>query len=145
MSTIYYFIRHAEKDESNPKNRDPHLSEPGRKRAEKWAEVFREVEFDFIFSSDFHRTRETATTIAGSKDKQVEIYDHGNLNDEGFQKKTKGKTVLVVGHTNTNPQFINLLLEEKKFGDIDEKESGSLFIVTISPGGSKTCQLLYIN
>ena len=89
MSTIYYFIRHAEKDESNPKNRDPHLSEAGRKRAEKWAEVFREVEFDFIFSSDFHRTRETATTIAGSKDKQVEIYDHGNLNDEGFQKKDK--------------------------------------------------------
>lgn len=145
MSTTYYFIRHAEKDESNPKDKDPHLSEAGKKRAEKWAEVFKEVEFDLIFSSDFHRTRETANAIAGSQDKPVEIYDPRKLNDEEFQKKSKGKTVLVVGHSNTNPHFVNLLLEEKKYSDIDEKESGSLFIVTVGEDGTKTSQVLYIN
>lgn len=38
--TTYYFIRHAEKDEKDPKNKDPFLTEAGIERAEKWAEIF---------------------------------------------------------------------------------------------------------
>lgn len=143
--TTYYFIRHAEKDESNPQDRDPQLTAAGKERAAKWAEIFKEVEFDLIFSSDYERTRETAETIANSQNKQVNIYDPRNLNDKEFQKKTKGKTVLVVGHSNTNPAFANLILEEKRHKDIDEKESGSLIMVTVAPNGTKSSQVLYIN
>lgn len=143
--TTYYFIRHAEKDTSDPQNKDPHLTEAGLERAQRWAEVFEEVKFDVIFSSDFNRTRKTAQIIADSQEKTVEIYDPKNLNDEEFQKRSKGKTVLVVGHSNTNPHFVNLLLGEKKYKDIDEAESGSLFIVHVFPGGAKTSEVLYIN
>ncbi|UJH92266.1 histidine phosphatase family protein [Antarcticibacterium sp. 1MA-6-2] len=143
--TTYYFIRHAEKDISNPNNPDPELTEEGIKRSEKWAEVFRDISFDAIYSSDFKRTRNTAQKIADFQEKEVQLYDVSKLNDENFQKNTKGKTVLVVGHSNTNPAFVNYILEEKKYKDIEESESGSLFIVTLMPNGTKTSEVLYIN
>ncbi|MCM4159610.1 histidine phosphatase family protein [Antarcticibacterium flavum] len=143
--TTYYFIRHAEKDTSDPDNRDPELAEEGVVRAKKWAEVFKEVDFDLIYSSNYKRTRATAEAVAGSQQKEVTIYDASKLNDEDFQKNTPGKTVLVVGHSNTNPKFVNYLLEEEKYKDIEDTESGSLFIVTVAPNGRKTSQVLYIN
>ncbi|HER41204.1 MAG TPA: phosphoglycerate mutase [Salinimicrobium catena] len=143
--TTYYFIRHAEKDTSDPQDKDPHLTEAGLQRAHKWAEVFKEVEFDVIFSSDFNRTRKTAQIIADSQEKSVEFYDPKKLNDEEFQKRSAGKTVLVIGHSNTNPHFVNLLIGEKKYQDISEEESGSLFIVHAFPSGTKTSEVLYIN
>ena len=143
--TTYYFIQHAEKDRSNPEEKDPALTEAGIKRAEKWAEIFKEVPFDLIYSSDFKRTKETAQKIAESQNLEIQLYDPTKLNDEVFQQKTKGKTVLVIGHSNTNPRFINSILGQEKYGDIDDKESGSLFIVNVSPRGSKTSQVLYIN
>jgi broad specificity phosphatase PhoE len=143
--TQYYFIRHAEKDESNKEDRNPNLTPEGVARAAKWAKVFKEVGFDLIFSSNYNRTMQTAKAIADSQEKDVDIYDPRQLNDPAFQEKTKGKTVLVVGHSNTNPAFVNLVLEEKKFQDVGEKEYGSLFIVTVAPNGEKTSQVLYIN
>lgn len=144
MST-YYFIRHAEKDLSEPGNRDPKLSEEGEARAKKWAGILKEVEFDLIFSSDYDRTRSTAQAVADSQQKEVEIYDPKKLNDPEFQKKTKGKTVLVVGHSNTNPKFVNLLLKEKKYEDLSEDDYGSLFIVHLAPDGTSSSELLKIN
>ncbi len=143
--TTYYFIRHAEKDRSNPEEKDPALNEAGINRAEKWAEIFKEVPFDLIYSSDFKRTKETAQKIAGSQNLEIQVYDPAKLNDEDFQQKTNGKTVLVVGHSNTNPRFVNSILGEEKYNDIDDKESGSLFIVGVLPEGTKTSQVLYIN
>lgn len=143
--TTYYFIRHAEKDTSDLQNKDPELTEAGIERAQNWTEVFKEVEFDVIFSSDYNRTRKTAQIVADSQEKTVEIYDPKKLNDDEFQKRAAGKTVLVVGHSNTNPNFVNLLLGEKKYLDIDEAEYGSLFIVHILPGGAKYSKVLYIN
>lgn len=143
--TQYYFIRHAEKDGSNPQDRNPQLSKVGVERAAKWAEVFKEVEFDLIFSSNYNRTMTTARAVADTQNKNVEIYDPRQLNDPDFQEKTRGKTVLVVGHSNTNPAFVNMLLGENKYKDLDENNYGSLFIVTVSPSGEKTSQILHIN
>ncbi len=143
--TTYYFIRHAEKDTTDPANKDPELAAEGIKRAEKWAEVFKDVTFDRIYSSDYKRTRSTAKTIADAQNKEVNIYNASKLNDEAFQADTQGKTVLVVGHSNSNPAFVNYILEDKRYKDIPETESGSLFIVTVFPDGTKHSQVLYIN
>lgn len=143
--TTYYFIRHTEKDESDPKNKDPELTDAGRERARKWAEIFKKIEFDLIYSSDFIRTRETAKAIAETQEKPLDFYDPRKLYDEDFQKITKGKTVLVVGHSNTNPKFINLILGEHTYEDLPESEYGSLFIVNIAPDGTKSYEVHYIN
>lgn len=143
--TTYYFIRHAEKNSSDLQNKDPQLTKEGQERAKKWAEVFKEVPFDIIFSSDFNRTRSTAQVIADSQEKKIEMYDPKILYDSDFQKKTVGKTVLVVGHSNTNPRFVNLILGQKKYQDLDETEYGSLFIVHSFPNGEKSSEVLFIN
>ena len=143
--TTFYFIRHAEKDERDPGNKDPKLSPAGQERAQKWAEVLKEVEFDMIFSTNYERTRSTASVIAAAQEKEVEFYDPRKLFDPEFQQKTNGKTVLVVGHSNTNPAFVNAVLSSEKYQALDETEYGSLFIVTVAPNGEKTSQLLYIN
>lgn len=143
--TIYYFIRHAEKDTSNPQNEDPELTGEGKKRVETWREVFKEVPFDLVYSSLYRRTRETARPIARDHNLEVLTFDTKKLNDEEFQENTKGKTVLVVGHSDLNPEWVNYLIEEERYQNIPESESGSVFIVTMSPGGEKTAHVLYIN
>lgn len=143
--TKYYFIRHAEKDTSNPDDKDPELTPEGVERSKKWAEVFKEVPFDLIYSSDYKRTTSTAQRVADAQGKEVLLYDAGKLNDQEFRQKTKGMTVLVVGHSNSNPDFVNYIIDEDKYGDIEDKESGSLFIVVVYPDGTSTSEILYIN
>ncbi|WP_029037467.1 SixA phosphatase family protein [Salinimicrobium xinjiangense] len=144
-TTTYFFIRHAEKAESDPQNKDPELSDAGLKRAAEWVTYFEDVQFDMIFSTNLNRTRTTASKIADSQKKNVEFYDPKKLNDPEFRQKTLGKTVLVVGHSNTNPAFVNLILGENKYQDLDEKEYGSVFMVTVYPDGEKTSEVRYIN
>jgi phosphohistidine phosphatase SixA len=142
--TTYYFIRHAEKDTLNPKNKDPQLTETGVKRANNWAKTFKDIDFDLIYSSDYKRTRNTARSIAESQNKKIKLYDSEKLNSKDFQQETENKTVLVVGHSNLNPKWVNYILGREKYKDLDESVYGSLFIVTVHPEGSRTSQLLYL-
>ncbi|PKD16629.1 phosphoglycerate mutase [Salegentibacter salinarum] len=143
--TTYYFIRHAEKDTTDTKNEDPDLTEAGRKRTQDWVKTFKDIDFDLVYSSDYKRTLNTAEPIADSKNKEVKFYNAEKLNDKDFQENTKNKTVLVVGHSNLNPEWVNYILGRKKYQDLDEKVYGSLFIVTIHPDDSRTSQVLYLN
>lgn len=142
--TTYYFIRHAEKDTTNT-GKDPELTVAGQARARKWAEVFKDIEFDLIYSSDYKRTLNTAKPIAESQQKEIAIFNTKKINDREFQKTTKGKKVLVVGHSNLNPEWVNYILEEEKYEDLSEAEYGSLFIAVIHPDGSRTSEVLYFN
>lgn len=132
--TTYYLIRHAEKDRSDPNNQNPHLNEEGKQRAIQWSELLGEVDFDEVYSTDFYRTRETAQPLASKNNLSVKIYDANNLFDENFEKETRGKTVLVVGHSNTTPHFANAILGEEKYKDMDDANNGGLFIVTVKDG-----------
>ena len=143
--TTYYFIRHAEKDTLDKENKDPELTDKGIARAENWAEIFKEVDFDLIYSSDYKRTRNTAKPIASEKGKEISFFNTQKLNDKEFQEKTRGKKVLVVGHSNLNPEFVNYILQQEKYEELDESVYGSLFIVHILPDGSRTSEVLYID
>lgn len=144
--TTYYFIRHAEKDRSNPSEQNPHLNEAGKQRADRWSSVLKNVKFDAVYSTDYHRTIETAQPIANSNNKSITKYDPGaiNANVAGFVKDTKGKKVLVVGHSNTTPAFVNAILGQKKYQDMDDSDNGLLFIVTVI-GDTMADQAIVIN
>ncbi len=144
-TTTYYFIRHAEKATDDLENEDPDLTEEGRDRANKWAEVFKDIDFDLVYSSDYKRTLNTAKPIAEAKDLEINFFNTEILNDKEFQKTTKGKKVLVVGHSNLNPEWVNYILEEERYDDLDESVYGSLFIVTIHPDDSRSAEVLYID
>ncbi len=143
--TTIYLIRHAEKDRSQTGNQDPDLTQEGQARAQKWAEVLKDVKFDAVYTTNYKRTRQTAEPLARQNGLEVKIYDANKLYDEEFKKATSGKTIMVVGHSNTTPQFTNAILGETKYRDIDDSENGALFIVQVQPDGSASSQVLYIN
>lgn len=144
-STVYYFIRHAEKDKSDKTNKDPNLKQEGVLRAAKWSFVFENVAFDAVYSTNYNRTKQTAQPTAEKQGLEVQIYDPRQLFSETFANNTKGKTVLVVGHSNTTPAFVNAALGTKKYENIDDNNNANLYIVTISPSGEKSDTLLVID
>ena len=133
--TVYYLIRHAEKDRST-KDKDPELTEIGLKRADNWSEVFEKVSFDKVYSSDYKRTQQTALPTAKSKGLEVLSYDTDHLYNDTFKEQTKNQTVLVVGHSNTTPAFVNAIIGKKEHSSIDDSDNGKLFIVTIEDGNT---------
>ncbi|WP_047546866.1 SixA phosphatase family protein [Psychroserpens sp. Hel_I_66] len=130
--TTYYFIRHAEKDRRNDSNRNPDLNKLGQKRAKKWAKYFKKINLDAVYATNYNRTQQTAQPTAEQKNLDVLDYDASTLYSEEFKNATKGKTVLIVGHSNTTPAFVNMILGDKKYEDIDDNDNSQLFIVTIS-------------
>jgi broad specificity phosphatase PhoE len=130
-TTTYYLIRHAEKDRTNTTNRNPNLNEEGLKRAENWATHFKNIDFDAVYSTNYNRTQQTAKPTAESKNLDILNYNPAKMYNSVFQKNTKGKTILIVGHSNTTPVFANIILGEKKYENMDDYDNGSLYIVTI--------------
>ena len=142
--TTYYFIRHAEKLRINKQDRNPRLNQDGVKRAEGWKDVFSTVKFDAIYSTDYNRTKLTAEPTAKSQNLSILLYDPRNMYSESFQFNTKGKTILVVGHSNTTNAFANKVLGENKYPQIDDSNNSNLYIVTVIDGKASSV-LLKIN
>jgi len=128
-TTTIYFIRHAEKvDRSN----NPDLSTFGLERAAHWSEIFSDIPFDAIYSTDFTRTKQTAAPTAINKKIDITIYDAKNIDFQKFKTDNLGKTVLVVGHSNTIPDFVNKLINQDVYSNIEDKTFGNLYIVTLN-------------
>ncbi|RTZ03730.1 phosphoglycerate mutase [Flavobacterium bomense] len=140
-TTTYYFIRHAEKVDNS---QNPDLSEKGLKRAEKWNTIFSEISFDEIYSTDYKRTLQTASPTATTKKMKVKLYDPKNIPIEVFKKETIGKKILIVGHSNTIPKFVNQMINQNSFTDIQDKTFGNLYIV-IMVDEAITFQLLKLD
>jgi 2,3-bisphosphoglycerate-dependent phosphoglycerate mutase len=126
--TTYYFIRHAEKVD-NSKN--PQLSEAGKLRAENYKKIFSNIKLDKIYSTDFIRTTTTVNPTALDKNLIVTIYNPKEINFDSFKRETLGQKILVVGHSNSTPDFVNKIINEKTYANIDETIFGYLYIVTI--------------
>ena len=142
--TTYYLIRHAEKDRTDKTNRNPDLNENGLKRAENWAKHFKNIHLDAVYSTNYNRTQQTANPTAKSKNLEVLSYNPSKMYDSIFRINTEGKSVLVVGHSNTTPVFANKILGEKKYENMNDHDNASLYIVTIS-GDKKTSKIATIN
>ncbi len=143
-NTTYYFIRHAEKDRTDKTNKDPKLIEKGIERARKWQETFKNISFNAVYSTNYLRTKETAQPTATKNNIDLTFYNPKAINYEHFKKQTKGKTVLVVGHSNTTPAFVNAIIGKKKYTEINDRNNANLYIVTII-NNKISDQLLYIN
>ena len=144
-TTTYYFIRHAEKDRSDANNKNPNLIQKGVFRAAKWSYVLEHIKFDAVYATDYNRTKQTAQPTAEKNNVEVTIYNPKELNSEDFIKTTKGKTVLIVGHSNSTPTFVNAVIGKEKYEHIDDSNNANLYIVTISSSGEISDTLLVID
>lgn len=129
-TTTYYLIRHAEKDRSDTTNRNPNLNKIGLKRAENWKNYFKDIDLDAVYSTNYNRTQQTATPTAKSKNLKILSYDPSNMFNDDFQKNTLGKTVLIVGHSNTTPAFANKILKSEIYKQMDDNDNASLFMIS---------------
>ena len=57
--TTYYLVRHAEKDRSNPEDKNPNLTAEGLQRAERWNTVLSNIRFDAVYTTNYNRTQQT--------------------------------------------------------------------------------------
>ena len=142
--TTYYFIRHAEKLRVDKTDINPNLNYDGFKRAEAWRDVFSNIPFDAIYSTDYNRTKLTAKPTADSKNLSLLLYNTSDLYSKAFQNNTKGKTVLIVGHSNTTNVFANKVLGVERYDEINDNNNSNLYIVTVIDGKASS-SLLKIN
>jgi 2,3-bisphosphoglycerate-dependent phosphoglycerate mutase len=127
--TLLIFVRHTEKADDGTRN--PPLNPKGLKRANSLANELAEMPLSAIYSTNYKRTLMTATPVAYHFELPIYTYDFSNL--EEFLNKViaehKGKAVLIVGHSNTTPNLINLVMQEDRIAQIDEKQYGDLFLL----------------
>ncbi|RXG11970.1 broad specificity phosphatase PhoE [Leeuwenhoekiella aestuarii] len=137
QEAIYYLIRHSDKERGPNAGDDPALTEIGEARAKFWADELKDVDFDAVYSTNFKRTKSTALPTANQNDLQIKLYDPTNLYNTEFQQETAGKTVLIVGHSNTTPAFVNAIVGENKYDEIDDSKYGYLYVVKVDNGNTE--------
>ncbi len=128
VQTTFILVRHAEKEKVKD---NPGLTKEGQERADKLAFMLQDVPIDAIYSTDYKRTIATATPTAESKQMKVNLYNPSDLKAamDDMLSKHKGKTILVVGHSNSTPNFVNQIAGPEKATPIDESIYSKLFIV----------------
>lgn len=126
-------LRHAEKDVSEEADSmNPELSAAGEARAQKLVEVINEYEPDAIFSTEYKRTRETARPLARKRRLMIQLYDERNLQAmKDLILSGKIKRLVIVGHNNTTPALVNMLLGEEKYKKLGDAEYDKIWIVKI--------------
>jgi broad specificity phosphatase PhoE len=93
-----------------------------------WAETLKTVSFDAIYSTHYIRTQKTAHPFS-NRELGIIPFNTRTLFYDKFQQATLGKTVLIVGHSNTTPAFVNKILGTEKFTSLEDDDYNSLFIV----------------
>jgi len=141
-SATYYLIRHAEK--VIDAGQDPLLRPEGQARAQRWAEVFSSLPLHAIYSTDYRRTLATAAPTARAQGLEIKHYTPGKVDRAAFLTETRGQNVLVVGHSNTIPGFVNTLIGADVYEEIAHNNNGNLYVVTVS-GGKALHHLLHID
>jgi 2,3-bisphosphoglycerate-dependent phosphoglycerate mutase len=140
-TTIFFIVRHAEKDTSGGSDAD--LNTIGRGRAQALAQIFGKTKMNGVFSTDRPRTRNTATPIAADKKLAVELYD-AKKQKELLEKLAvqAGKHFFIVGHSNTVHQMVNILRGSDEEKEFSESDYSRLYIVSVKKIGDTKMELI---
>ena len=134
-SHSYYVVRHAEKEgqsmgTGSMMTNDPPLSKAGNERAIALRELLKNKKIRYVFSTNTIRTKTTAQPTSDYF--KIGIESYGPVPDAAFISKLRSlrKNVLIVGHSNTVDDIINMLCNKKEIpGDLKDSEYDNLFIV----------------
>jgi phosphohistidine phosphatase SixA len=130
-SQTYYVVRHAEKAvQAANMTSDVPLSDAGKQRAENLKEVLKDKKIGLIYSTNTIRTKSTAGPTASLF--SLTINEYPPRPDSAFIAllKSKKQNTLVVGHSNTVDDIVNMLCGEKKIaGDLPDTEYDNLYVI----------------
>jgi broad specificity phosphatase PhoE len=107
QKTTVWIVRHAEKDTAFVNRQDPDLTATGQQRALDLATYLQNEAVVKVFSTDTKRTRQTANHVKAP----LEVYNPKNLTAllDLIPQNANGKSVLIVGHSNTVLETIEAL------------------------------------
>jgi phosphohistidine phosphatase SixA len=145
QTTTVYLVRHAEKNVYDPNTKDPALTRLGEKRAKDLAKLLADKQVAAIFTTHFRRTNQTATPIAERMNLQPLIYDPSEtrLLVEWIKRDYSGKTVLIVGHSNTLVPQVEAFGGRTSFNKIEDSDYRNLIRLTINGSDVRTEELKF--
>jgi broad specificity phosphatase PhoE len=139
-------VRHGEKISDE----DERLTEAGRARAVRLAEMLKKSGIAAIYSTDTERTIGTVQPLATALGLKIRIYDAkpmvGQFDFAPFVERLRTEApdavVLVVGHSNTVPPLLQALGCGEDVS-IASDEFDNLFVVVPKPNGATLVRLRY--
>ena len=139
-STTIVVVRHAEKSADDP--RDPSLTAAGQQRALALSAVLKDAGVTAIYTTQYKRNRQTAEPLAQQSGISITERPISGANTATYAQdlaqeiltNSLGKTVLVVGHSNTVPDIVKAL-SGIAVPPITDPEYDHIFIVTIPASG----------
>ena len=129
--STFYLIRHAEKVRTNKSDRDPALNKKGIIRAQNWKEYFINKDISKIYSTNYKRTLETVKPIQEAIGLTAILYSPSSIDYKDFISSNEGEVVLIVGHSNTIPNFVNELINDQVYDQIDDLNNSNLYVVNL--------------
>ena len=146
----FIILRHAEKDTtlagSQMMQADPPLNAKGQARAQSLVRKFRKYHIDKIYSTNFNRTKSTALPLANALDLRIQSYDPRQLKTfaEALRdSENDRKTLFIVGHSNTSPRLVNLLLGKELYKDLDEAVYNQYWVVKLNGQRKRAKVVIY--
>ncbi|MEP6991396.1 MAG: histidine phosphatase family protein [bacterium] len=137
-STTIIVVRHAEK--AAEPAADPPLTAAGIARAEALADLVKDAGVRDVVSTQFLRTHATAAPTATRLGLPVDVLDArltARATADSLLARYRGRTVLLVGHSNTIPAIIEALGAARP-ADICDSGYDNLFVVTVPVAGAAT-------
>lgn len=139
--TTVVVVRHAEKSTDDP--RDPSLSAAGQQRARDLGVALKDAGVTDIYVTQYKRTRQTAEPLAQATGASIVERPINAANSATYAQdlaheiltRSGGKSVLVVGHSNTVPDIVKAL-SGSAVPPITDPEYDHIFVVTIPATGS---------
>jgi len=137
-----FVVRHAEKISET----DERLSDAGRARAGRLAQMLKDSGVTAIYATDTERTRGTVEPLAAALGLKVAIYDTGatmagKVDARPFAAKLRKENadgvVLIAGHSNTIPDLLKALGCPDALS-IASGEYDNLFVVVPKADGTAT-------
>jgi len=136
--TTIYLVRHAEKE----KDKDPLLTTAGKERAGDLYRTLEKKKIGRIYTTPYRRTIMTGDSLRVYQGIDTVRYAADTLSEslphKIVEKSDLGKTILVIGHSNTVPALIRKLgVKDYAVKELPETEFDNLFVITYKRGKAK--------
>lgn len=125
---------------------DPPLNSKGQDRAASLIQRFKKYKISKIYSTNYNRTKSTVLPLANAIGLPINDYDPKQLKafaDELQLSANNSKTMLIVGHSNTSPKLVNMLLDKDVFKDLDDSVYNQYWIVKIKGQRKRAKVIVY--
>ena len=136
QQTTIWLVRHAEKA-TTPGN-DPDLSEAGKARALALANQLKDEKIAAVFTTPYKRTAQTGEpTLKKFNLTAMQEYEVADLTGfaEQVLKEYKGRSVLVIGHSNTIIPTLKAFGATGQSDVLDDDDYDMLFKLTLDNTG----------